>query len=252
MKNSEDTKNHPPQWEDNLDDTLPSMPADELHARLARQEEQTELIDTGAYRPQDPETLSKQDEIVTPPPLAPPADIIQEAPPPPRASTAMRVVVSFCLLLGLISLLLSGFLIYKLMDTQQAAVESLDSAIEALDSFGGQGFHYEYKFEEEVPFSGDIPFQQDLVFPFEGEIPINTTVEVPIRLGTQTFLVKVPIDTSVYVDTEVPVSIDQTVHVSTSLPVSLTIPIDVKPDDPMLRDLLSNVREWLVRLRESF
>jgi hypothetical protein len=30
------------------------------------------------------------------------------------------------------------------------------------------------------------------------------------------------------------------------------IPIDVKPDDPTLQGLLSNVREWLVRLRESF
>jgi hypothetical protein len=253
MKNTEDNQGHPSQGNNEMEDTLPSMPIPpELRAKLDEGEPQTQSPDVVRYRSYDAETLSQQDEITTPPPLTAYPEQVEKEPHPRRASGAMRVMVGLCLVISLASLALNGLLIYSLLNTREAAVEGLDAAIDALDSFGGKGFHYEYKFEEVIPFSGDIPFKQDLVFPFEGDIPINTTIEVPITFAGQEFTVRVPIDTSVYIDTAVPISVDQTVHVSTSLPVSLVIPIDVKPDDPTVQGLLSNVREWLVRLRESF
>ena len=78
-------------------------------------------------------------------------------------------------------------------------------------------------------------------------------MEVPINAGVLgTFVVEVPIDTSVYVSTEIPISVDQTFNISTTIPVSMTIPIDVQPDDPAIQDLLSQARQWLVRIRDSF
>jgi hypothetical protein len=253
MQNTEDNQGHPSPGDNELEDTLPSMPIPpELRAKLAEQEPEAQSPDAVRYRSYDAETLSQQDEITTPPPLTAYREKVEKEPHPRRASGTIRVVVGLCLVISLASLALNGLLIYSLLNTRKTAVEGLDAAIDAMDSFGGEGFHYEYKFEDVIPFSGDIPFKQDLVFPFEGDIPINTIIEVPITFAGQTFTVKVPIDTSVSIDTAVPISIDQTVHVSTSLPVSLVIPIDVKPDDPTLQGLLSNVREWLVRLRESF
>jgi hypothetical protein len=161
--------------------------------------------------------------------------------------------VSLCLLISLTSLALNGFLIYRLLDARQTALEGLDAAIAALDSFGGDGFHYEYAFEREIPITTDVPIQQDLIFPFEGDFPINTTVEVPIEAGVLgTFLIEVPIDTSVYVNTAVPIHVDQAFHVSTTIPVSMTIPIDIQPEDPAIQELVGGVREWLMRLRQSF
>jgi len=66
------------------------------------------------------------------------------------------------------------------------------------------------------------------------------------------FVVEVPINTSVPVSVSVPIHVEQTFHVSTTFPVSMTIPIDVKPGDPEIQQMLSRVREWLVRLRSLF
>jgi hypothetical protein len=251
MHNTEDKS----PWDSDLEDTIPPtlIPA-ELRATLGVAEEgqQAEPPDTIHYRAYDQQTLSQQDEITTPAPFPPPPEEVAKKPRPPRSSVAIRVMVGLCLVISLVSLALNGLLIYNLMNTRQTAVEGLDAAINALDSLGGKGFHYEYRFQEVIPFSGDIPFKQDLVFPFEGDIPINTVIEVPINVGIQTFLVKVPIDTSVYINTSVPIHVDQTVHVSTTIPLSMTIPIDVKAEDPAVQDLLRNVREWLVRFKESF
>jgi hypothetical protein len=256
MKNTKDSR-HPtqplPLWNGDLDDTLPPtrLPA-ELRPGRAEAAESSQAPERVRPLANDEKALNRQDEISTPAPLSLPVEKARKKPPSPRSSAAIRMVVGLCLVISLISLALNGYLIYSLLGVRSMAVEGLDAAIDALDGFGGDGFHYEYRFEQDIPFSGDIPFQQDLVFPFEGEIPINTTVEMPIDVGIQTFVVKVPIDTSVYVNTSVPVHVDQTVHVSTTIPVSMAFPIDIKPDDPAIQDLLSSVREWLVRLRESF
>jgi hypothetical protein len=253
MNNTEDTQTGPPPWDNDQNDTQPSMtiPA-EIRAEFAEREQQATPPDVLRYRSHDEETLTlQQDEISTPPPAAMAPGMAREA-PPPRSSAAMRLAVGLCLILSIASLLVNGLLVFGLLNARSVVVEGLDTALEALDNSDGKGFHYDFKFEQEVPFSGDIPFKQDLVFPFEGDIPIDTTVEVPLKIGAQSFVVRVPINTSIYIDTAVPISIDQTFHVSTSIPVSMTIPVDIKPDDPMIQDLLGNVREWLVRLRKTF
>jgi hypothetical protein len=253
MKNTKDLPIDPSSWDDALDDTTPSLPIPpELRAKLAeeqRNDEPEEAVHPPSY---DEPTLTQQDEIATPPPLTPPRGVTPRRESRPRSSAAMRIAVALALIISLASLALNAALIYALLQVRAMAADGLDSVIEAVDNFDGQGFHYDYRFEQVIPFSGDIPFKQDLVFPFEGDIPFNSTVEVPIDLGVQTLMIKVPINTSVYVDTEVPVSIDQTIHVDTSLPISMTIPIDIKSDDPMIQGLLDDVKEWLMQLRESF
>jgi hypothetical protein len=161
-------------------------------------------------------------------------------------------VVGLCLIISLLSLALSAFMVYSLFSVRQTAVEGLDAAIEALDSFGGQGFHYEYALEKDIPISASIPIKQELDFPVEGTFPINTTIEVPIEAGILgTFVVEIPIDTSIDLKTSVPIHVDESFDIETTIPVSMTIPIDIQPDDPAMQDLLKGVREWLERLRES-
>jgi hypothetical protein len=155
--------------------------------------------------------------------------------------------------MSLLSLALSGFLFLNLLMVRQTFSQGLDMAIQAIDNFDGEGFQYEYRFERMVPVSASIPIEQDLVFPFRGEIPINTTVRVPIDAGILgTFNVEVPINTSVAIDTAVPVRVDQRFEVSTTIPVSMTIPIAIQPNDPAIQGFLSQVRSWLVQLRESY
>ena len=186
------------------------------------------------------------------PPIRSSQDTVPGTMPPPHASRALRVVVAVCLITSLVSLALSAFMLYSLLDVRQTAREGLDAAVAALDSFGGQGFQYQYPINQEIPINADIPISQDLVFPVEGTFPINTTIEVPIQTGILgTFMVEVPIDTSVDIATSVPIRVDESFHIETTVPVSMTIPIDIQPNEPAVQELLKGIREWLLQLRDS-
>jgi hypothetical protein len=265
MENMEDnherTTQPLPLHRDLTEDTVvaTSMPSGEA-SRWEESEEQPTIQETIKGRPFGGVTPD-QDKITTPVPLTPPPEAAWAEPQAgkitgtlrARSSFALRAVVALCLVLSLLSLAVNAFLVYSLMNARQTAVEGLDAAMAALDNFGGKGFHYDYRFEKTIPVSASIPIKQDLVFPFQGNFPINTTVKVPVDAGVLgKFVVEVPINTSVPVSVSIPIHVDQTFNVSTTFPVSMTIPVDVKPDDPEIQRLLGGVREWLVRLRGLF
>jgi hypothetical protein len=202
--------------------------------------------------PEDFETPLGQDELATPTPVPIAAQDVYPQPAPPRGRKALWFFLCLSLALSLVSLALNAILIYKLLDTRQKAISGVEQAIAALEGVAAQGFHYEYKFDRTIPFSGDIPFQQDIVFPFEGTIPFNTTVTVPVDMGLIQTEIEVPVDTSVYVNTSVPIHVDETIHVDTEIPVSMTIPIDIQPGDPELQKVIDSVREYLTGLVDSF
>jgi hypothetical protein len=245
MQNSEDKS---------LDNTQPipfRRVRKDLEAEPTSVEENAETPVTGSDWSYD--GAANQDEIPTPVPVAIPFEEVRAEPRPSRSNRALWVAVIVSLIIGTISLTLNGVLIYRLLSVRQIAVDGLEAAIAALDGLGGEGFQYEYHFNETIPFKGDIPIKQDLVFPFKGDIPINTTVQVPINAGALgTFNVSVPIDTVFPVDLEVPISVDQTVHVETEVPLDMVIPINIQPDDPLVQDLIGNVRTWLLELKASF
>ncbi|MGD8473911.1 MAG: hypothetical protein PVH95_01780 [Anaerolineae bacterium] len=172
--------------------------------------------------------------------------------PPPRSLRGVRLLAGLCLVVSLLSLALSAMMLYSLLNVRQIAVEGLDAAIAAVDSFGEQGYEYEFPIEQKIPISADIPIEQEMTFPVEGTFPVNTTVEVPINAGILgTFVVEVPIETSIDVETSVPIRVKESFHIETSVPISMTVPIEIRPDDPQLVELLTEIRQWLERVKES-
>jgi hypothetical protein len=204
------------------------------------------------YRSGDVAPMPEElDRIPTPQSLVP-VPVIAQPPPRRGASFLMGCLTGLALFLALLSVILNIVLLSTLLNAQQSAVENVDAAIQALDDFRGAGFHYEYRFNQEIPIAASIPVQQQMTIPFEGDFPINTTIEVPIDAGLLgTFVVDVPINTSVYVNTEVPVNIDETFDFSASIPISMTVPIDVGTDDPEIEGVIGQVRQWLIDLRDS-
>lgn len=234
-------------------DTLPPMQVpDDMRTGQGMAESADESPAT-EWRQVETSSALNQDEVSTPPPLAIPPAVQRRPAPRQRSSCLLRFLVGLGLILALVSLALNILLIYSLMGVRQTAVDGLDQALNSLDSLEDEGFHYEYKYENTLPISVEIPVQQEMVIPFQGTFPINTTVRVPIDAGVLgTFVLDVPINTSVPVDVEVPVQISQTVAFSTSIPVSLTVPIDVQPDDPAIEGFINGLRQWLLELRGSF
>jgi hypothetical protein len=221
------------------------------------------------------DTPENADQPIVPPPHlhadepeAPAASPGQAASPPPvttlpaaegpaprrqSASCLLRSLVGLVLILAVTSLVLNGFLLYSLNNVRQAAIHSLDAALAALSGLESKGLHYDYSFSDTLPIAVEIPVQQEMMIPIQEDLAINTEIRVPIDAGVLgTFVLDVPIDTSVPLDLEVPVQVSQTVQINTSLPLSLTVPIDVKADDPPLQQFIDNLRRWLLELRDSF
>jgi type II secretory pathway pseudopilin PulG len=202
----------------------------------------------------DPEPLAPSSEQAVPPPpvtMLPAA----EGPAPPRqsASCLLRSVVSLVLILAVASLVLNGFLLYSLNNVRQAAMHSLDAALAALEGLESKGLHYAYPFSDTLPIAVEIPVKQEMMIPIQEDFAINTEIKVPIDAGILgTFVLNVPINTSIPLDVEVPVQISQTVLISTSLPLSLTVPIDIRAEDPPVQRFIDTLRRWLQELRDSF
>lgn len=205
-------------------------------------------------RADEPEPAAPdREQIMPPPPITAAPAMAGPTPRRQRTSCLLRFLVILSLFLGLASLALSGFLLYSLNNARRVAIDSLEAALEALEGVESKGFHYEYQLSETLPIDVEIPVQQDMMIPVQGNFAVNTDVRVPIDAGVLgTFVLNVPIDTSVPLDVEVPVQISQTVPISTSIPVRLTVPIDITAEDPAVQQFIDSLRRWLLELRDSF
>ena len=188
----------------------------------------------------------------------PPAPAGQVAAPPAikgleRSVRVLWVVTFLVAILALASLAVNVMLVTRLLAIRDEASAVLLDASRSLDNLAWQGFAFDFPVSQTVNFEGDVPFQQDITFPFKGNIPINTTVSLPIDLGplgTQT--IRVPVNTTVPIDVTVPVRVDQTVHIKTQVPVRMNVPVRLGPNDPPLKDLIAQARDWLNRFRKYF
>jgi hypothetical protein len=197
---------------------------------------------------------------ISTPPSLPPMRVV--ATPPSLSSSQMRLERSVRVLwmmmaavttLALVSLAINVFLITRLMAARNQVAAMLDEASRSLDNLTGAGLSFDFPVSQTVPFEGDVPFKQDINFPFKGNIPIDTTISVPVDMGLLgKQVINVPVKTTVPVDITIPVHIEQTFHVKTQVPVKMNVPIRIGPNDPPLRDLIAQIRQWLARIRQSF
>ena len=167
------------------------------------------------------------------------------------------------LLLALFSLAINGLLIQRLAATRDAGREMIDAAIAGVDEATLGDMTFSYVFSDTIVYSGTVPISQTIQFPFQGRVPfqgnvpyrgsVPIVVNVPV-LGVQRF--SIPVNTSIYVDTSVDVSTTVTVPVQMAFPFEVEMPVELPidiaislDDQPPLRDLLANLRSFLVELR---
>jgi hypothetical protein len=186
-------------------------------------------------------------------PVAVPPGLLRAQKGLERSVRALWAVVILVALLAIASLAVNAVLITRLLAIRSEASAVLDSAKKSLDNLAWQGVSFEFPISQTVNFEGDVPFKQDMAFPFKGNIPINTVISMPVDLGllgTQT--VRVPVNTTVPVDIIIPVKVDQTVHIKTQVPVQMNVPVRIGPNDPLLKDTITQIRQWLERIRKYF
>ncbi len=149
-------------------------------------------------------------------------------------------------MLAVVSLGINFLLVTRLLRVRSDAAAMIENASRSLDNLSGQGLAFDVPISQTVNVEGDIPFKQDLAVPIKTNVPVNTTVTVPLNLGPLGSQdISVPVNTTIPVDITVPIHVEQTVHVKTQLPVRMTFPVRLSANDPPLRDWIAQVRQWL-------
>lgn len=194
-----------------------------------------------------PSSLAPVRQVITPPSLSATQMGLT------RSVRALWVMMAAVALVALVSLALNVILVTRLMAVRNQVGGILDEATRSLDNFSGVGLSFDFPVSQTVNFEGDVPFKQDIAFPFKGNIPIDTTINVPVDLGLLgSQVIAVPVKTTVPVDITIPVHVEQTFHVQTQVPVRMNVPIRIGPNEPPLRDFIAQAREWLARIRRYF
>ncbi len=169
-----------------------------------------------------------------------------------RSVTVLWVAVVMVGLMALVSLAVNILLVTRLLAIRNGIADTLAGASRSLDNLAWQGLSFDFPISQTVSFEGDVPIKQDISFPVKGNFPVDTTINATIdlgSLGTQT--ISVPVKTTVPVDVTVPVHVEQTVRVKTQVPVRLIVPIRLNPNEPPLKDWLTQLREALENIRKT-
>lgn len=199
-----------------------------------------------------PETRGEQSDLR---PTINAAAIPTVAPKIRRSAPAFLWVVAVVgLLTALLSLGVNAALIRELLNVRQEGQILLDEAIAELDQFSLEGLHIAYVFSDTIHYTGTIPISQTIDFPFEGNVPFRGEVPIVINvplLGNQT--IRVPVDTSVYVNTVIRVPVQMDFPFDVQMPIQLPIEMDFSSEDfPALGDLLGVFRELMLEVRALF
>lgn len=209
------------------------------------------LMDVHATRPL-PETQGEQSE---PRPTVNAVAIPITAPKIRRSAPAFLWVVAVVgLLTALLSLGINGVLIRELLGVRQEGQILIDEAIAELDQFSLEGLHIAYTFSDTIHYTGTIPISQTIDFPFEGNVPfrgeVPIVIDVPL-LGKQT--IRVPVNTSVYVNTVIRVPVQMDFPFDVQMPIQLPIEMDFSNEDlPAFGEMIGVFRELLLEVRALF
>ncbi len=157
-------------------------------------------------------------------------------------------LIALSVLVG-ISLLVNGFLMMRVLQARDAALEAVVMARDNLAVLSAESVIVPVRVDQEIPFDTVIPIDQTFSVPLDFEYTlstvVNTWVNIPV-LGRQN--VSIPVDTVVPVSytLEIPIRVDfpisLTYHLQTEIPVAVDIPLEIRAS---LDTVLSQIEDGL-------
>lgn len=134
------------------------------------------------------------------------------------------------LLLAALSLALNLFLLYRLRNPQELVAPIVrDLTRDMVDENGV--LTYEVAIPAGTDLALDLPIDERFSVAVDTVIPLNTTVQVPIRGPLGVANVSVPIRTNVPLRTRLPLHIQHTFRLRTRTTQPITVPIRLRLED---------------------
>jgi hypothetical protein len=154
--------------------------------------------------------------------------------------------------LTLISLLVNALLVRQMMLARRTAQQAVDDAIVVIDGLQNQTYSHTVVIDEALKVQADVPVNATIPVTIDQEIPIDTTVNVPVQTPLfGTINLDVPIQTTIPVNLEQDIVIDQTFTIDTAVPLYLEVPIELVVADTPFADTLADIRDRLVETQDS-
>lgn len=134
-------------------------------------------------------------------------------------------VAAFALALALVSLAINAVLVIRLREAQ-ATLEPLLPAVEGLiDSTGV--VRTSVRIPAGTPINLDVPVDERVSVRVDTVLPLNTTIQVPLRSPLGNYRIPVPIRANVPIRATIPIRLRHTFQLRTRTPENLDVPIEV-------------------------
>ena len=152
-----------------------------------------------------------------------------------------RWLAPAALALAAISLCINLVLLHRLRDPESVVAPIVARLAEGLMDDDGV-IRHEITLPAGMPISLDIPVDERFAVAVDTVIPLNTTIEVPIRGPLGVARVPIPVRADIPVQSRLPLHIQHTFRIRTSTGDSIVIPLQFR-----VEDLLTGLRGDTVR-----
>lgn len=139
-------------------------------------------------------------------------------------------IAPVALLLAAASLGANGVLLYKLRRPERMLAPALDRVASRLQASSGT-IKYTVRIPAGTPVSFDVPIDQSYTIKLRTQIPINTTVRVPVSTPFGNRQVSIPVRTNIPIRQDLPVHLIDTFHLRTRTQAEYVVPLEIKLKD---------------------
>jgi hypothetical protein len=162
---------------------------------------------------------------------------VTELAPPNRA----RWLAPAALAAALLSLALSGVLLYLLMHPERLLTPALDRVLTRLEAQDAT-LKYTVRIPAGTPVHFDIPVDERYEVRLNTTLPINTTVNLPIETPFGRRNVSVPVRANIPLRTNVPIHLRDTFRLRTQTQAEIVVPLEIPIRDLPLDELRQSLK----------
>ena len=181
-------------------------------------------------------------------------------------SRGLKFTLVLLFVLVLVSIGISLFLLWQLVQLRQQAMDTInrlepqleiafDQTDTRLEEFQQSTLTFNVEVDEMIPVRADVPFNETVEIPVQITIPIEESFETIITLNALGAEIPVPVVVPVVmefpIDEVVTVTISRTIPISTSVPLSLAMPVQIDVGETELAPYLQELRQGLDAMKET-
>ena len=155
---------------------------------------------------------------------------VSSAPMPTSPLFRSPWIAPVALVLAAASLALNGVLLWKLRQPERLMAPAVERIAAGLAK-SNESIKYTVRIPAGTPVSFDVPINQTYTIKLRTQLPINTTVRVPVSTPFGNRTVTIPVRTNIPIRQDLPVRLIDTFRLRTRTQAEYVVPLEIKLKD---------------------